>query len=1652
MAVTEANLVAIDYQIRQLREIQPVTPLFNSANHNKKIEHKDTIIDNISVNLRDKIYKLTSDSPINKLALYLSTIQTLLFKYTAQEEFIVATGALNLNKSDSFIFSRFYRQKIISFKDLLKITRSQLQEGYSHQSYDVDVLVETFLARGGDPAAIFDIALIQEGLCSYSSLSNKFQLFLEIDAQDTSVSITFPKDAFDANFVQRMLGHFLQIIETVTINPDCQLSDIDILTTEEHHQLLKQWNKTETKYAQDKCLHQLFEEQVERSPEAIAVVCENEKITYKQLNEQANQIAHHLQSLGVKAEVLVGICVERSAQMVAGLLGILKAGGAYVPLDPAYPKERLETIVADSQISVLLTQQKLAARLPESQAHIVNLDTEQAAISLESQKNPISQVNSRNSAYVIYTSGSTGKPKGVVIEHHSSVALLCWAKQIFSSEELAGVLAATSICFDLSVFELFAPLAWGGKVIMAQNASYLPSLEAATEVTLINTVPTAIAQLLKIKGIPKSVQTINLAGEALSNQLAQQLYQQENIQRVYNLYGPSEDTTYSTYSLVEKGATQQPSIGKPIANTQIYILNPELQPVPIGIVGELYIGGEGLARGYLNQPELTAQKFISHPFEPGKKLYKTGDLARYLPDGQIEFLGRIDHQVKLRGFRIELGEIESVLESYESVQQAVVILREDTPTNKRLVAYLVTPNQATNVSDVRRFLEQKLPAYMIPAAFVCLEALPLTPNGKVDRKSLPLPEQLRPDLAANFVAPQTQQEKLLSDIWAEILRVEKVGIHNNFFELGGDSILGIQALSKAKQFGLTFSLQQLFQYQTIHKLAKEISQGNYSFPTPKLGFLSFKSYEENLNLPENIEDAYPLTKLQAGMVFHSEYSVDTGVYHDIFTYHLRSPLDLKTLQTAIADLISRHPILRTSFALTEFPQPLQMVHRTVKITLALDDLSHLTTDEQEAAIETWIEQEKKRRFDWSIAPLLRFHIHRRTPETFNFTLSFHHAILDGWSVASFISELFQHYLFLLGLKVPPIPAAPSLTFRDFVALEQQTIASLDCQNYWQEKLQEINVTKLPRWPKSYLSTQTGQIVQQEVNISSEISSGLKQLAKTARVPLKSVLLAAHIRVLNLVTNQTDILTGLVSNGRPEEEDGERVLGLFINTLPFRLQLAGGTWIDLVQQTFKNEHEALPFRRYPLAELQQNLQIKEPLFETLFYFNNFHVYQNLSEFQEIEALESKFFEQTNFSFIVNVSLNSFSEAIELTLKYDPSQFCEQQMQTIGGYYQKALTAMASQWSERYDKHCLLSDTEQHQLLVEWNKTETKYPQDKCIHQLFEEQVERSPEAIAIVCETEKITYKQLNEQANQIAHHLQSLGVKPEVLVGICIERSAQMVAGLLGILKAGGAYVPLDPAYPKERLETIVADSQISVLLTQQKLAARLPESQAHIVNLDTEQAAISLESQKNPISQVNSRNSAYVIYTSGSTGKPKGVVIEHHSSVALLCWAKQIFSSEELAGVLAATSICFDLSVFELFAPLAWGGKVIMAQNASYLPSLEAATEVTLINTVPTAIAQLLKIKGIPKSVQTINLAGEALSNQLAQQLYQQENIQRVYNLYGPSEDTTYSTYSLVEKGATQQPSIGKPIANTQIYILNLSFNQCPLGLLGNCTLVVKV
>jgi amino acid adenylation domain-containing protein len=1635
----------------------------------------------------------------------LAAFDVLLWRYTGSEDVAVGTPIAGRTRGEVEGLIGFFVNTLVlrgevrgeaSFRELVREVRARSLEAYAHQDVPFEMLVtELAPERSLSHTPLFQVAfglqnagqevlelpgLRLEAMGVESGVA-KFDLMLTMAESEERLSGTleYNTDLFKGETMARLAQHFETLLGNLVAHPEQSIASAAVLTPVEAEQLMREWNPAPRFYAVEQCLHERFEEQAAGTPEATALVFEEQRLSYGELNQRANQLAHHLQTLGVGVETLVGICVERSLEMVIGLLGILKAGAAYVPLDPAYPAERLSFMLEDAGVSVLLTQAALLNSLPAHQAEVVRLDEDWPLISEQSTANVRSEVSGENLAYVIYTSGSTGTPKGVLITHAHVARLLESTDHSFHFSAADVWTLFHSYAFDFSVWELWGALCYGARLVVVPYwVSRAPEkfydLIVREQVTVLNQTPSAFRQLSRVEerlleergsGVATrqlALRVVIFGGEALELASLRSWFERhgDEVPELINMYGITETTVHVTYRRVrveDVEAGLGSVIGRGLEDLQLYVLDAGMEVVPVGVAGELYVGGAGLARGYLKRAELTAERFVPDPYGrvAGGRLYRTGDVVRYVSRGELEYVGRADEQVKVRGFRIELGEIEAVLSGHAEVAECVVMAREDgggAGAEKRLVAYVVAKEaeRVPTVGEMRTHLQRRLPDYMVPQGFVMMESLPLTPNGKINRKALPAPEQTRPELSRQYVAPRTPVELTLAALWAEVLGMEHVGVHDNFFELGGDSIRSIQIRAKGQQLGLDFSIQQLFQHQTIGELAEAMSTSEaVSSSIPKTAPFSLISDEDRRRLPEDVEDAYPLAMLQMGMLYHSEYDPESALYHNVSSALLKAPFDFESLDAALQELAARHPVLRTSFDLSSYNEPIQLVHRKVHVPLEVEDLRHLSETEQEEVVAAALEIEKSWRFDWARAPLLRFRVHLRSEETFQVTWTEHHAILDGWSVASMLTELFQLYLWRTGKNAASLDPPPAATFRDFIALEREALSSDEARRYWVEKLSDANVTTLPRLlPAGRESTSQRDTV--SALLSREIVDGLKRAAQSAGAPLKSVLLAAHLRVLSLVGGQSDVVTGLVANGRPEEVGGERILGLFLNTLPFRLSLVGGTWVDLVRQTFEAEREMLAYRRFPVAELQK-MGGNESLFEAAFNFVHFHVYENLKSFEDVEILGGTAFGHTNFTFLVNYTLDLSSSELKQELSYDPSQFDEEQMKATNEYYVRAITAIAQRPLEHYQLQSLLSVAERQQQLVEWNDTASDFPRDNCVHQLFEQQAARTPGATALLFENQQLSYRELNQRADQLAHHLQSLGVGTETLVGICVERSPEMVIGLLGILKAGGAYVPLDPQYPQERLSFMLADSGVKVLLTQESLVELLPGPEAEVVRLDADWPLISKQSAANVSSQVMAENLAYLIYTSGSTGVPKGVAVTHRGIIRLVCNTNYAsFSSDEVFLQLAPAS--FDASTFEIWGALLNGARLaIMPDGQASLAEIGEALRRYQVTTLWLTAGlfhlmvdeQLEALLGLRQLLAGGDVLGVL---QVHKFLAAAGGHTRLVNGYGPTENTTFTCCHVMagEQERWASIPIGKPVSNTQLYVLDEEMQMVALGASG--------
>ena len=1641
----------------------------------------------ISCDLTQQLKQLAKESKATVYMTLLAAFQVLLYRYTGQEDILVGSPVAGRLQSEFKSIVGYLANPVVlrgdlsnnpSFENFLAQIRRDVLEALSHQDYPFPLLVEK-LQPQRDPSyspifqTSFTLQQLQksqdiqkllvdeaEAFVDWGGLKltsfkipqqeGQFDLSLEIIEGNSSLigSFKYNTDLFNGSTIEHMANHFQNLLEAVVTNPQQKVGELPLLTGRERHQLLVEWNNTQTEYPEDKCIHSLFEEQAAKTPDAFAVVFEDQQLTYKELNQRANQLAHYLRVMGVKPEILVGICVERSIEMVVGLLGILKAGGVYVPLDPSYPTERLEFMLQDAQPRVLLTQRRLVESLPEHTAQIVCLDSDWGAIAEESEKNLASEVNPENLSYVIYTSGSTGRPKGVMNTHRGIGNRLCWMQEACQLTTVDRVVQKTPFSFDVSVWEFFWTLMTGATMVVAKpeghkDSNYLVNLIAQQQITTIHFVPSMLQVFLQDSNLERcnSLKRVFCSGEALPFELTKRFFDRLDCQ-LHNLYGPTEaaiDVTY--WQCQPEGDLQVVPIGRPIANTQTYILDKHLQPVPIGVSGELHIAGVGLARGYLNQPKLTEERFIPNPFsdELGERLYKTGDKARYLPDGNIEFLGRLDNQVKIRGFRIELGEIEAVLNNHSQVQQVVVIVREDN-RDKRLVAYIVSENNSPSSSQLREYLEQRLPNYMVPSALIMLDTLPLTPNGKVDRQALPLPDE--EIIRREYIRPRTPTEEIIVNLFADLLNVQKVGINDNFFELGGHSLLATQLISRLRQASkVELPIRKIFESPTAAQLEPVLSQLRRQ---QQLSLLPIEPIDRNT------EEALPLSCAQERLWFLAQLEEVSAIYNMPGAIRLSGNLNLEALQSALLKVAKRHEVLRTSFVSVE-GTPVQVINSEAILKLKVVDLQDYEATERETLVQQQAKSEAVTPFDLETAPLIRCSLLQLDATESVLLLTMHHMIADGWSIGILLRELSILYSAYNKEEPSPLPEL-AIQYADFAIWQKQHLSThiLETQlDYWQQQLEGLpELLQLPTdRPRPAVQTYQGQSYQFAFNL--ELTQKVKALAQRSGTTLFMILQAVLAVLLYRYSGQSDIATGspIANRGRQEIES---LIGFFVNTLVLRTRLEDNpNFEELLAQVRETtlaayEHQQVPFEKVVEALQPERSLSHSPLFQVMFVLQN-AVMENL----ELPGLNSTLLKRKTVTakFDLTLSMEETEHGLKGEWEYNTDLFDGSTIERMAGHFQNLLEAAVESPQKKVSELPLLSEAERHQLLVEWNDTQTEYPQNKCIHELFEQQVEKTPDAVAIVFQDQQLTYRELNQRANQLAHYLRALGVKPEVLVCIYVERSIEMVVGLLGILKAGGAYVPLDPTYPTERLDHMLSDFQPLVLLTQQHLVESLPEYQAQVVCLDSDWSAITQESRKNLVSEVTAENLAYVIYTSGSTGQPKGVTVPHKNLLNLVFWHQHAFEVNSSDRATQLAKIAFDASVWEIWSCLASGASLYLVETELLTSPLQlqnwlVSKEVT-IAFLPTPLAEeLLTLKWLENAALRIILVG-------GDRLHQFPSASlpfKVINNYGPTENTVVATSGKVVdfKKDNNLPSIGRPISNTQIYILDEHLQLVPIGVPG--------
>ncbi len=1299
----------------------------------------------------------------------LAAFQALLHRYTGQEDILVGSPTAGRSQPEfAGILGYFVNPVVLradlsgnpTFKAFLTQVRQTVLAAIAHQDYPFPLLVERLQPKR-DPSrsplfqTLFVLQKPQqlEASVAVSKLGGtgnrvnwgglELELF-EIAQQEGQFDLTlamreiesglkgvlaYNSDLFEAATIARMAGHFQTLIEGIVANPEQRIADLPLLTEAEQHQLLVEWNDTQADYPFGKCIHQLFEVQVERTPDAVAVVFEDQELTYRELNARANQLAHYLQGLGVCPEVLLGICVERSVEMVVGLLGILKVGGAYLPLDPAYPSERLGFIVEETQVPLLLTQKHLVEELPQRGVPVVCLDTDWEEIARESTEPPVSEVTPQNLAYVMYTSGSTGKPKGVQINHAHVWHYIQGISKVLPINANDVYLHTASFSFTASVRQLMLPLSQGATSLIAtreqtQTPLSLFKLIQKQGVTVSDGVPSVWRYgLMALESLDEvhtevlresKLRLIVFGGELLPYQLLNKLRNQfKNQPRFFNVLGQTETLGHSVYSVPEDWDQEQGyvPVGYPLSHVeQVYILDDHLQPVTVGEPGELHVAGASLTRGYLNRPEVNAEKFISNPFHPQseQRLFKTGDLARYLPDGTIELLGRVDFQVNIRGMRVELGEIESLLESYPSVKEAVVIAREDAPGDKRLVAYIVSKlssdesNQTRLTRELRSFLTQKLPDYMVPNAFVLIDALPLTPNGKVDRRVLPPPNLSR--RSRDFVAPRTSTEEVLAAIWADVLGLEKVGIYEEFLELGGHSLLATLIISRLREaFSIELPVSELFEFPTVAGLSEQIDAArcnNQRQPMPSLQ-------------PVSRDQELPLSLAQQRLWLLDQMEGGSAAYNIARAMRLEGRLDIAALEQAVTEIARRHEALRTTFKVVN-NAPVQVIAPTLTLTLPLMDLQGLSEAEQSAEVQRLVTEEVQRPFDLAKGPLLRVKLLRQAPECHVLLVTMHHIVSDFWSVGIFMGELsilYQAFSTGLPYSLPELP----IQYADFAHWQRQWLTGevLETQlNYWKQQLAGAPPllelpTDRPRPPIQSFRGRT-----RHFQLNPDLTQRLKTLSQQSGATLFMTLLAAFVTLLSRYSGQEDVVIGSPIANRNRIET-ELPIGFFLNTLVLRNNLEENpTFSELLGRVRKMALDASAYQHLPFEQLVEVLQPERdlsysPWFQVMFIFLNVPMGELKLPGLDITPLDV---EKETSMFDLTLSMMEAEQGLQGSFEYSTDLFDVTTINRMVGHFQTLLEGIAANPEQRVAELPLLSVAEQNQLLMEWNDIHAEDPKD------------------------------------------------------------------------------------------------------------------------------------------------------------------------------------------------------------------------------------------------------------------------------------------------------------------------------------------------------
>jgi amino acid adenylation domain-containing protein len=1639
----------------------------------------------LSAGLMERLEELGRREGATLYMVLLGAFQVLLGKYAGSEDIVVGSPIAGRTWGEVESLIGFFADTLVlrtdlggdpGFREVLRRVRETTLGAFEHQDVPFERLVaELQPERSMSHAPLFQVVFtLQNALGDVEGLpglatdvvpaeaeTTQFDLGLAVGALDegAAASLTYATDLFDAATIRRMLGHLQRVLEQVADDADVRISALALLSDSERAQVVDEWNRVETEYPADRCIHAIFEAQAAKTPDAVAVTFEDQSLTYAELNARANRLAHHLVARGVGPEVRVGLFLERGLEMVITILGVLKAGGAYVPLDPAYPVDRVAFALSDAGVPVLLTQDSLRETCPAQDGiEIISLDRASAEIASESAENPASGATPESLAYVIYTSGSTGTPKGALIEHRNVARLFSATDRWFGFDKTDVWTLFHSSAFDFSVWEIWGALLYGGRLVVvpvdvSRDADAFHALVQREGVTVLNQTPSAFRQFIRAdaeRGGELALRNVIFGGEALEPASLREWVERHGVDqpRLINMYGITETTVHVTYRPLSREDVFEGAgspIGVRIPDLQLYVCDSGMRPLPVGVPGELYVGGAGVARGYLNRPELTAQRFVENPFGAGR-LYRTGDRVRWLADGTLDYLGRLDEQVKIRGFRIELGEIEAALLSHGGLREVAVIVREDAPGDKRIVAYLAGE---ANAESLRAHLRTRLPEYMVPSAFVQVDALPLTPNGKLDRKALPAPDYASD--ADAYVAPRTPVEEMLAAVWAEVLRVERVGIHDSFFALGGHSLLATRVVSRVREvLGIELPLRALFEEPTVAALAERVTSIRGAARAPLVPIVRVER-GGGLPLSSAQERLWFLDRLEGGSPF----------YNIPLALRLVGELDVAALERAFGEIVRRHEVLRTTF--TESGESaVQVIAPFSGFGVPVEDLSALDDAAREAEVRVRARDFAARPFDLEAGPLFRAAVLRLAGDEHVLLVCMHHIVSDGWSLGVLLRELGTLYGAFCGGGASPLPEL-AVQYADYAAWQRDQMRgeALDAQlAYWKARLAGApTLLELPTdRPRAAVQSYRG--ARERVDLSANLLQRLERLGRAEGATLYMVLLGGFQVLLGRYSGSEDVVVGSPIAGRTRSEV-EELIGFFINTLVLRTDLGGDPDFREVLRRVRDvtlgayEHQDVPFERL-VAELRPERSMSHaPLFQVAFTLQN-----ALGGVQGLPGLRMTPVggEAETTQFDLALSIGALPEGFSASLTYATDLFDASTIRRMLGHLERVLDQVAAGAGVRVSEIALLDEAERRQVVDDWNRTDAAYPADHCIHQVFESQAARTPDAVAVTFEGQSLTYAELNARANRLAHHLVARGVGPEVRVGLFLERGLEMVIAILGVLKAGGAYVPLDPAYPVDRVAFALSDAGVPVLLTQDSLRETLPAQDGiEIISLDRASADIAAESAENLSSGATPESLAYVIYTSGSTGTPKGALIEHRNVARLFSATDAWFGFDATDVWTLFHSSAFDFSVWEIWGALLYGGRLVVvpvdvSRDADAFHALVQREGVTVLNQTPSAFRQFIRAdaeRGGELALRNVIFGGEALEPASLREWVERHGVDqpRLINMYGITETTVHVTYRPLSRADVFEGGgspIGVRIPDLQLYVCDAGLRPLPVGVPG--------